>query len=406
MVMQGQERLLYGWDATTSEWIKLQVDASGFVKVDLSAVDLGDLGDVNLAGIAANDIIYWNTVAGEWQPIAMWVAAHAASHELGGADEIDVGGLSGQLADDQHVKDAEVLAVAAALVHAARHELGGADEIDVGGLSGQLADDQHVKDAEVDARVNIHALLTTGIHGVGAGAIVGTTLAQVLTNKTLTAPIINGVVTTTGLTLPAFTLGGKVTLNGQVFDAGAGECTISTTGLWGGFALEGMWNGAEAVRFVGRVISTTPLSSDYLVAYAGYGKDLGGADSFYGQMIIQIEAPVDGAPNGKILWQTGLAGGANDAMKLSSLGVLDVDASSGLGAATVGEFDELDDAIILRQGISERQLEVLESIGVMSRKDTGSGWMLNLQAMCYLLAGGIYQNRAKIDRLEALLNGY
>ncbi len=61
----------------------------------------------------------------------------------------DVTGLSGLLADDQHVLDAEVLAVAAALVHASRHQDAGADEISVTGLSGLLADDQHVLDAEV-----------------------------------------------------------------------------------------------------------------------------------------------------------------------------------------------------------------------------------------------------------------
>ncbi len=37
-------------------------------------------------------------------------------------------------------------------------------------------------------------------------------LAQALTNKTLTSPVINGTVTTTGLTMPAFTGGGDITL--------------------------------------------------------------------------------------------------------------------------------------------------------------------------------------------------
>lgn len=40
--------------------------------------------------------------------------SHATSHQNGGADEISVAGLSGLLADDQHVLGAEVLAVAAA----------------------------------------------------------------------------------------------------------------------------------------------------------------------------------------------------------------------------------------------------------------------------------------------------
>lgn len=62
---------------------------------------------------------------------------------------IDVTDLPGLLADDQHVLDAEVLAVAAALVHKTRHQDGGADEISVTGLSGLLADDQHILDTEV-----------------------------------------------------------------------------------------------------------------------------------------------------------------------------------------------------------------------------------------------------------------
>jgi len=40
--------------------------------------------------------------------------AHALSHQNGGSDEISVAGLSGLLADDQHVLNIEVLAVAAA----------------------------------------------------------------------------------------------------------------------------------------------------------------------------------------------------------------------------------------------------------------------------------------------------
>lgn len=44
--------------------------------------------------------------------------------------------------------------------------------------------------------------------------------AQVLSNKTLTAPVINGTVTTTGLTLPALTLGGNVTATGRTITGG------------------------------------------------------------------------------------------------------------------------------------------------------------------------------------------
>lgn len=56
---------------------------------------------------------------------------HHARHEDGGADQIDVSGLGGLLADPQ-----------APLAHAASHEDGGIDEISVAGLSGLLADPQ------------------------------------------------------------------------------------------------------------------------------------------------------------------------------------------------------------------------------------------------------------------------
>lgn len=43
-----------------------------------------------------------------------------------------------------------------------------------------------------------------------SGAVVGTTASQTLSDKTLTSPIINGIVATSGLTLPALTLSGTV----------------------------------------------------------------------------------------------------------------------------------------------------------------------------------------------------
>lgn len=56
---------------------------------------------------------------------------HAEEHEDGGGDEINVGGLSGVLADPQ-----------TPAAHKASHENGGGDEISVAGLSGLLADGQ------------------------------------------------------------------------------------------------------------------------------------------------------------------------------------------------------------------------------------------------------------------------
>jgi len=68
---------------------------------------------------------------------------HKASHEKGGVDEINVTGLSGELADPQKPKG-----------HAPDHEKDGADEINVTGLSGVLADKQ-LSDWQVLAEVEV-----------------------------------------------------------------------------------------------------------------------------------------------------------------------------------------------------------------------------------------------------------
>ncbi|GAI18339.1 unnamed protein product, partial [marine sediment metagenome] len=49
-------------------------------------------------------------------------------------------------------------------LHAATHESGGADEIDLAGMLGLLADDQHVLDAEVNALIAIHAAIAAAHH--------------------------------------------------------------------------------------------------------------------------------------------------------------------------------------------------------------------------------------------------
>jgi len=82
---------------------------------------------------------------GETEDYTESVAAHKASHEDGGADEVNVDGLSGELADEQKSEWSKVSGKPTTFppeAHGEEHEAGEADEIDVGGLSGQLADEQ------------------------------------------------------------------------------------------------------------------------------------------------------------------------------------------------------------------------------------------------------------------------
>lgn len=59
------------------------------------------------------------------------IPLHAFTHQNGGTDEVNVAGLSGELADPQTPK-----------THATSHQNGGGDEVSVTGLSGLLADGQ------------------------------------------------------------------------------------------------------------------------------------------------------------------------------------------------------------------------------------------------------------------------
>jgi hypothetical protein len=80
--------------------------------------------------------------------------AHKTSHQDGGTDEINVGGLSGVLADPQPPiigatgttavagNDSRLTNSRTPTAHATSHQDGGSDEISVTGLSGVLADPQ------------------------------------------------------------------------------------------------------------------------------------------------------------------------------------------------------------------------------------------------------------------------
>jgi len=104
------------------------IDPSAAETID-GAATLALTDDDELVEILCNGTLFFSlstSSCGSGAP-----AAHASTHEDGGADEIDVTGLSGLLADPQ-----------TPLTHKISHENGGADEISVAGLSGVLSDPQ------------------------------------------------------------------------------------------------------------------------------------------------------------------------------------------------------------------------------------------------------------------------
>ncbi len=252
------------------------------------------------------------------------------------------------------------------------------------------------------------------------------------TGVTLTAPAINGIVTTTGLTIPAFTLGGKLTagaseiegsafdinggtmagvtldgtltLGGQVFDAGAGKATINTTGAGVGAIIVATNNTSNGATLELETISTSIAVADNAWRYNLWGNDGAGVRALWSQWLFRLTNVGNGTE--AMEWRVNLmnAGAVNDAMILSGAGGLSVDADIGTADDPVALFDSFDDALILRQGIQQGNRELLVDMGVFTKKDTGSGYMMNIQPMTRLLAGGIYQNRAKVDDIEERLS--
>lgn len=85
-------------------------------------------------------------------------------------------------------------------------------------------------------------------------------------------------------------------------------------------------------------------------------------------------------------------------LRINSTGYVGVDVSGVSGSyANIDLYDEHDDAVVLHQGISQRKVEVLEQLGIMEKM--GNQWMMNLQPMMMLLAGGVYQTRQRLDGL-------
>jgi hypothetical protein len=134
----------------------------------------------------------------------------------------------------------------------------------------------------------------------------------------------------------------------------------------------------------------------------------------YAAEYLKIIDSGDTSEDGSLVWDVMQAGTMTAGMRLnnSTSGALEVHASAGTAAKTVGTYDEYDDAMVLRELYPAKppkdswaimqMWERMVEIGVAARKDPRDitkGHMYSVQAMDALLAGGIYQTRARVDVL-------
>lgn len=162
--------------------------------------------------------------------------------------------------------------------------------------------------------------LTAGELLVATGA---TTAAWQNTGVKLTAPDIQGVVTAAGLlTMPAFKMGGALTLNGQVLDAGASDATINTTGNRRGLKIISTQDGGTGPWIFTEHVSASPAVGDILLQHAIYGRDNLANQQVYAEVDWRIVNKTHGSEEASVEWWLANAPALDLAMTLSGPGVL------------------------------------------------------------------------------------
>lgn len=235
---------------------------------------------------------------------------------------------------------------------------------DLTGLTGLLSDDQHVLDVEV----------------------------------------ISAIENASPLTLPEFTLGDTVNLNSKKFDAGSTDLWIKTIGSNKGMYLYSEQEGAIGLGFIAEHVSSSPAINDDIFRWNMAGRNDNNEQFVYGYMSFRIVSVTDGSEEAKWRWLTTDNGSSNLAMELYPNGSLYID-------GTFEVMDKYDDAVMLSRGFRDEEKQLLKDIGVLVNKRNeytneviDNEYMLNTQKLLTLLAGGVYQNRDKIDKITKRLD--
>jgi hypothetical protein len=273
------------------------------------------------------------------------------------------------------------------------------------------------------------AILLDGTISIDAGLVTGAT--SVTIGSTI---ITDGVITdSSGLQLAA-----ALDING---DIDMGNYDISNVGASGN-----VWNDAQFIhKGTGNIVfqrSTSGTSAESRVfdlihnstgnvadgsgpAFTFRQNDDDGGEEELGRISF-VRAGADNTGDFRV--SPTITGGSNLALTLTSVGVLGVDLSGSGSAAQVDLFDQYDDATELQrfaysgEGVEDVVPEVTEEQRLANRErmvemgiitpvpEAASGYHMQIQPLTRLLAGGIYQNRHRMDsqyeelhkRLEAI----
>lgn len=253
--------------------------------------------------------------------------------------------------------------------HGSTHENSGSDEIDVTGLSGLLADNQ----------------------------------------SPLADNVIDIIEATPGIIMRAFSMGGTVTTQGYDFNQAGNDIEFYGTNSLSNFVIRANTgnDGVELELYHGN----PSCENEVIGRIMWHGRDANNNETWYGFFQIYPLDSTNGNETGQWEWWTLDKGFNNLSMTLSANGTLGLD----IGYET---FDKYDDAELLRRGIRDKEYNLLVDANILRpqyntyelddnnepvrtpvERLEQTGFMVNVQNYLNLLAGGIYQNRDKIDTL-------
>jgi len=116
-------------------------------------------------------------------------------------------------------------------------------------------------------------------------------------------------------------LGTALTLNGQIFDAGAVSAYINTTGGGQGLTLTSTQDGDTGATLTFRVVSASPAAGDVIADIYALGKNSTPTSFDYGHLFIKITDPTATSEDSRFDIQLVNAGADNLAMTLSGAGL-------------------------------------------------------------------------------------
>lgn len=147
--------------------------------------------------------------------------------------------------------------------------------------------------------------------------------------------------------------------------------------------------------------SPSPANLDEVGTFYAWGRDSLLNEQRYAKEVFTAVNVQAGNATGQIDWYITDEGVLNHAAYLAADGSLHLDAGS-------STFDDYDDVMLLKRAFSNGEKSALREIGVLTTEinwETGV-WndYIDTSKLLALLAGGVYQNRDRINELESRIN--